>query len=85
MAESKVSVGSPGDDKRVFLDRPGGDNAKKVTVKVGHVMDTDVWEEVFPNNTSVPSFLLRLRAGDTVPDTWDSDVANFHLDNYGAF
>jgi hypothetical protein len=82
----KVSVGKPGDDKRVFLDAPGP-NAKKVSVSEGMTVDHEIWEEVFANNTYTPSYLLRFRSGDVVPADFDdeADVANFRFNDYGPY
>jgi hypothetical protein len=54
------AVGEPGDGKHVFLDAPGGADAKVVHPKEGKVTDGEVWEEVFPNNATVPTEILSM-------------------------
>jgi hypothetical protein len=77
------TYGEPGGEP-VFLDRPGGPEAKKVSLKAGHVADGEIWEEVFQNNAKKPTHLLRYRAGDVVPEDYEATLHHYTMYDSGV-
>lgn len=73
----------PADRKEVYVDA-ASDDANEISVPVGGVATTDIYERVFPNNSKAASYILRYAKGHFVPFTHATTFGQFRSADFTA-